>query len=564
MHIHSESRRAGSRLCGLLVTLSVLGAPSLALAQTLPDAPSQLSVDNVDGHFVTLTWDPPVNDRTDGYVVEGGFAPDSVAGSIGVGPDTTSVTVPLPSGVYFIRTYAVVEGQRSQPSNEVQVAVAMQQLPSAPDNLTAVAVGQGVAVRWRTTFNGGAADHSVLEFDGPVSGSFVVRGADALEMPAVPDGTYSVWVRSVNDAGTSSSTDAITISVPGAMPVVTHGPERSIDDDRLPVRFEHVDTPRLTQLREREQLEAVIAGAATEFEAILKLRDWVAAQFPHTSPDPYPPWDALIILDEIRAGRTGGFCGQYSQVLLQALASLGIPARYLEIGTARNPINHFPIEVWSNDFGKWVLLDADFNLHYERNGLPLSAVEVHDAYVSGQASTVTIVAGTPAPGHPSPSDLPERTFELYYYLRYALKADHVSQPYEAAFDRFNDAIEFLDERTTPWELSPEISPYVDKSPLTSRTTTSRTFVDASINQVWLSPTVTGPAEITVALATNMPDVAYAEYRVVDRSGNVGGWQSHSAGEVVWQVAPGDRSLEVRAVNRRAIAGPVATVSLVAP
>lgn len=560
-----EFRRAGGRLFGLLAVLWLLGgAPSLALGQTSPEAPEQLNVDDVSGNYVTLTWEAPADETPEAYVVEGGFAPDDVAGSLSLGPDVTSVTLPLPSGVYFIRTYAVVDGQRSQPSNEVQVAVAMPTPPATPDNFTAVAVGNGVALTWRRSYNGGTPTGVLLDVAGPVGGTIPLGDTGEFRVLGVPDGFYTLQIRAVNAAGASVSTAPITLSLPGPVPVVTTAPPTSPADPTLPVRFEHFAMARLSELRTREQLDTVVAGAATEFDAILKLRDWVAAQFPHTTPDPYPAWDAMIILDEIRAGRTGGFCAQFSQVLLQSLAALGVPARYIEIGTETNPINHFPIEVWSNDFDKWVVIDADFILHFERNGVPLSAAEVHDAYVSGQTGAVTIVEGPRAPGHPAAADLPQRTLEMYYYVRYPLKADHAFAPYEAAFDRLNDAVELLDARTVPWQQSPYTSPYVTNEPLTVQTTSSQALVDAPINQLWMTPRVSNAGEVSVDLVTNMPNIAYAEVRVVDAQGAAGPWQRHASPTFVWHVRPGDRVLEMRAVNVRDVAGPVSAVSLVAP
>lgn len=553
------------RQAGLaLLAMSVLwGTPSLAAGQAAPDAPEHLTVDAVDGHYITLTWDAPTEEVVEAYVVEGGFGPDEVAGSLAVGPDTTTVTVPLPTGVYFIRTYAVIDGQRSAPSNEVQVAVAMPTPPAAPDQFAGAAVGDAVVLTWRNAFTGGTPDTMVLEVTGPISGSLPLPPTGSFRVAGVPNGTYTMHLRAANAAGQSVATAPISVSLPGPVPVVSRGPATTPADPRLPVRYEWFSAPRLDQLRAREQLDSVIAGSATEFEALLRLKDWVAAQFPHSEPDPYPPWDAMIVLDQIRAGITGGFCAQYSQVLLQSLASLGVPARYVEIGTVTNPINHFPIEAWSNDFRKWVLLDADFNVHYALNGVPLSAVEVHDAYVSGAAASVTVVLGTALDGHPRVADWPQRTLELYYYLRYPLKANHVAAPFEVAFDRFNDAVEFLDARTVPWEHSTVDSP-LPKEPLTIQSTTSRAYVDAPVNALWVAPWISGPAEVTLGLNTSMPNVARAEYRVIDAQGVAGAWQTHVSPLLTWLVKPGERALEVRAVNSRGVAGPAAVVELVTP
>jgi hypothetical protein len=225
--------------CRMLLAMSVLwGTPSLAAGQATSDAPIQLSVDDVDGHFLTLTWEPPAEALVEAYVVEGGFSPDGVAGSLAVGPDTTSVTVPLPAGVYYIRAYAVVDGQRSPPSNEVQVSVAMPTPPAPPEAFAGAAVGDAVALTWRNAFTGGTADHMVLEVTGPISGTLPLAPTGSFRVAGVPNGVYTLRLRAANDAGQSDASAPITLSLPGPVPVVSRGPASSPDDPRLPVRYE--------------------------------------------------------------------------------------------------------------------------------------------------------------------------------------------------------------------------------------------------------------------------------------------------------------------------------------
>lgn len=552
------------------VPLAVLAAlclltlgPGWARAQSAPDAPAQLSVDAVQGNVVTLSWEAPAGVTPDGYLLEGGFAPDHVAGSLALGNGATATQVALPPGVYFIRTYAIEDGVRSAASNEIRVSVGLPALPAEPEDFGGLAVGHGVVLSWRHPMSGGAPDHVLLEVTGPVSGNFPLGPAGTFRVDGVPDGSYTMRLRAANAAGASDATPVITLTVPGLVPRVQDGPSRPPGDAGLPVRYEQFDAPRIEQLRGRENLDAVVAGAATEFEAVLKLKDWVAAQFPHTNPDPYPPWDALIILDAIRGGLTGGFCAQYSQVLVQSLAALGIPARYLEIGPPSNPYSHFPLEFWSNQFRKWVLLDADFNHHFEQAGVPLGAVEVHDALLSGAAASVRVVEGAFRAGHPSPSDWPLRTVELYYYLRFHLKANHVAAPNEDPFDRWGDMVEWADPRVVPWQSSTEPSEF-PKVQITSQSTSDREMVAAALNAVWVTPRVTGGTELTFDLAHAMPNIARAEFRVLDAGGGAGPWVAQTSPVLVWPVSPHDRAIEVRGVNLRGVPGPSTRVALVAP
>ena len=52
---------------------------------------------------------------------------------------------------------------------------------------------------------------------------------------------------------------------------------------------------------------------------------------------------------------------------------LGVDRNHEDLGKS---MHHGVNEVWSNDYAKWVLLDAKYDIHYERAGTPLSALQV--------------------------------------------------------------------------------------------------------------------------------------------------------------------------------------------
>lgn len=329
----------------------------------------------------------------------------------------------------------------------------------------------------------------------------------------------------------------------------------------LPLRFEPLATPRLAELRQREQLDAVVAGARDEFDAILNVKEWVARQFPHATPNPYPPWDAMTILDWIRGSQTGGFCAQYSQVLLQSLAALGLQGRYVEIGLVDNPYAHYVMEVWSNQHDKWVVLDGDYNMHFERDGVPLSALEVHQALVRSEHSDIVAVAGEFREGHDHPSRWPLQMVELYHYLRVHLKADHLSAPDETPFDRFGDAVEYADFRTTPWEFSEVDSPYA-KVALTRARTGDPAEFDAKLNQTVISIDAIEKTEtpsVVLSFDDNVAEFSHYEYREVTASGVAGPWTDLSDDALEWKPRPNVPRVEVRALNVRDVAGPMAAV-----
>jgi hypothetical protein len=328
----------------------------------------------------------------------------------------------------------------------------------------------------------------------------------------------------------------------------------------LPVRFQPLDEPELDRLATHEHLRDVIASEHRQFDQMLRLRDWVNAQWPDGTPNPYPPWNALTVLDWIRSGKTGGFCGQYSQVFLQSLAALGFTARYVEIGSRDNPYAHYVTEVWSNDFNKWVLMDADYNVHFERRGIPLSALEIHDALLTSTLTEIHPVLGEIRAGHATISSWPQQTAELYYYIRYHLKADHLTKPHEAPFDRLNDMIGFEDERVEPWETSPVPSQFT-KERLTRRRTTDRAAVSAKLNQVWIDVRRSTPDAVVLELYDNVLQRASYEYRAVDTAGIPGPWQSFSGSTLTVPPPQHGGSLDIRGVNVRGVPGPISTVAM---
>lgn len=325
----------------------------------------------------------------------------------------------------------------------------------------------------------------------------------------------------------------------------------------LPLRFEPLTHPRLVELAERENLQGVVEGARDELDTILRLREWTARQFPRGAPDPYPPWDAISVLDSVRGGVTGGFCAQYAQVYLQALASLGLQGRYVEIGLKNNPFAHFVTEVWSNQFNKWVVMDVDFNMHFEKNGLPLSALEVHQALVRSELSDLIFVTGELHEGDDYGKVWRPRLAEFYYYVRVHLKANHLSAPNEPAFDRFNDTVEYANHKTVPWELSDVDSVYA-KEPLTRTRSGDPTEFGAKLNQTQMSIQVE-PAVVTLALDTNVVEFSHYEYRELAGPAAAANWVSAKNDRITWKPNPARPRLEARGVNARGVPGPTAAV-----
>ena len=143
-------------------------------------------------------------------------------------------------------------------------------------------------------------------------------------------------------------------------------------------RYQPTDEPRLAELLERLDAESVMRGATSDFEKINRLRNSIAAIWRNALPDPeFPEWDAIDILDRSEDPRykSGGFCLQYSLVLIQAAQALGLTAHHVNIVTHEVP------EIYFDELDQWVLVDPyPTSNGYEyalEDGRPLSILDMH-------------------------------------------------------------------------------------------------------------------------------------------------------------------------------------------
>ena len=323
---------------------------------------------------------------------------------------------------------------------------------------------------------------------------------------------------------------------------------------------ERLDHPGLLELRAREKLDEVIAPGRDEFEKMRLLCDWVNRQWEHGNPVPYPRWDANVILSMIRSGKTGGFCAQYAVVFCQCCLSLGWQARYLDVLPDRTKPGggHFTVEVWSNQYNKWILLDPSYNCWFGREGEPLSGLEVHEALLAGDMESVRVIRGNSRSGLAA-SAADQEIISKFFYLAADMRTDHLSHPFHF-WNRQDTYLSWNDLKTN------------DRHPICKLFTSDPADFNFPLNQVHvqLKPgSLQG--ELICYIQTNMPDMETLMIRHDD-----GPWikppspfnknqrsvlksaLSPFHGQVLtyhWKLKPGGNKIRVRAVNRLGVAGP---------
>lgn len=161
--------------------------------------------------------------------------------------------------------------------------------------------------------------------------------------------------------------------------------------------FEDLTASRFDALRTRYQLDTVVHEEDDEFQRQLLLRNWIRSVIKIGDFEPaYPGNDfAENILDEALKGQ-GYHCGHYMIVQNAVMNAYGYVTRCLGAGPGvrGGPDGHHGVnEIWSNKFQKWYLSDAKYNHHFEKNGIPLSALEIRDEYLKNKVADVQLVKG---------------------------------------------------------------------------------------------------------------------------------------------------------------------------
>jgi hypothetical protein len=334
--------------------------------------------------------------------------------------------------------------------------------------------------------------------------------------------------------------------------------------------------PKLVQLREQYGLDDLVKRYSSDLERALVLKRWTAGALKFGTPaeDVFEDWSAIALLARAKKGQVV-WCGQAAMVFQQACWALGIPARYIECGRPENPACHFTTEVFLSEFNKWAVVDAtpldDFNLYYTVDDTPQSALEMHRHVVGGTMDRVTEV-------HPDRSHA-VRTKKspawAFYYLRWLTRCDVVThtpvfEDLENTFDKRWHTVDWIDEKTVPWEESEHAAWFVRKKRLAAWRTSDPAVVSWEPTQrvrILLCPGPknriygqlwTGDRELA-GYQVRLDDGAWEEIpqkNTRDWSGRHHGWGRH---RFSLAADPGVHSAYVRVMRRDNTTGPISYV-----
>jgi hypothetical protein len=341
-------------------------------------------------------------------------------------------------------------------------------------------------------------------------------------------------------------------------------------------------SPRLKLLREKYKLDQVIAPGKTEMEQLMLLRYWVRNQCHRgwaSHPALWiPPWDALLILESRDRPDCLVMCTHFSCVFTQCCLALGWNARHCILD------HHCVSEVWVDQHHKWVMMDtgnsaerADVGLHFERDGVPLSARELQLLHRSGKTEGVQVCftparliekitplcrPAPPPKGKPlaRPDVIPFTELKKYpvcqleNYRRYAFppRNDFLTTLYPGELEHgfsnyFYDGYCWVGDSPDDPRISPEYSRHL--SPERPQD------IDWDVNwvRIYLSQTAKA-GEVQVDVESHVPNLARLEK---DTTGTTTdskpAWQVTPA-RFIWKLKPGRNVLAMRGVNHWERAG----------
>ena len=159
---------------------------------------------------------------------------------------------------------------------------------------------------------------------------------------------------------------------------------------------EDLNSPKFKALKEKYQLDTIFHGETDELKRILLLRHWIRSQIPINDIGPYPgDGSPESILDYGMKGN-GYHCGHYMVVQNAIMNAYGYVTRCLGAGPGGQDGqdgHHGIDEIWLNTYHKWFMSDAKYDHHFEKDGIPLSALEVRDEYLKNKAADIVMVKG---------------------------------------------------------------------------------------------------------------------------------------------------------------------------
>ena len=345
-----------------------------------------------------------------------------------------------------------------------------------------------------------------------------------------------------------------------------------------PFGYENLLHPELEKFRKNARLDKIVEGAGGEFEVMMRLLNW-AYRIPVTN-DAYSwDWNDVVKIEKGEKGmprlqndykgrRRDAMCLYSNQALVGAFLSMGFQARHINIHSEAVS-GHEVTEVWSNEFNKWIYMDATRDYYYfdPETGTPLNLLEIHDRMAPLVPNVETwerpfvveygteVAAKTPVgirEGNNSFSAVPDgrHILEIIGHFRIIPRNDFLTNPLPVP----------VHTGATMWGWDGFLNFYDDKFPRRyeyQRYSNRALDFYEPLNQteVYLNETAErGVLQVEINTFTPGFDTFLVRF-------NDGKWLEQKEPKFLWNLRSGKNRIEVRVRNVREIPGPVSALDV---
>jgi hypothetical protein len=345
-----------------------------------------------------------------------------------------------------------------------------------------------------------------------------------------------------------------------------------------PFGYENLLHPELEKYRKGAQLDKVVDGATSEFEVMMRLLNW-AYRIPVTSDQYSWNWNDVVLLEKGEKGmprlqadykgrRRDAMCLYSNQALIGALLSMGFQARHINIHS-EGLSGHEVSEVWSNEFNKWIYMDATRDYYYFDldTGEPLNLLETHNlmaplvprvetwqrpySFEAAKEVSSKVRVGL-REGENKFSVVPDgrHILEIIGHFRIIPRNDFLTNPRPVP----------IHTGATMWGWDGFLNFYDDKFPKRweyQRYSNRAIDFYEPLNQaeVYLNETPErGSVEIEIDTFTPGFDTFLVRF-------NEGKWMEQKQPKLLWSLKGGKNRVEARVRNVRGVLGPVSTLDV---
>ncbi|GKT07860.1 transglutaminase domain-containing protein [Desulforhabdus sp. TSK] len=190
----------------------------------------------------------------------------------------------------------------------------------------------------------------------------------------------------------------------------------------IPFVYERTNAQYLVEFRDYYHLEDTIKDSDNEYVAMQRLAAWVGTQWDHGTSSVPGGTKVCNPIQVVQSGQRGAkfWCEIAARLMVHAATALGWPARLVTCSRNGYAWEHAVAELWSNVHKKWFVIDPDFNIVYEHNGIPLSAFEIcHQGLELDSKGLIRIKSFAPI----KPSLRPTNLIPFYKYIHIDMRND---------------------------------------------------------------------------------------------------------------------------------------------